>query len=85
VIAPIDASVEEAVLDVLQRTGPCGLDDLVVQLPNFTWSRVFTAVDRMSRNGRVLLDCHACSIYSVTLPSQQSSPHSISRQQESPP
>lgn len=84
-IVPIDASVEEAVLDVLQRTGPCGLDDLVVQLPNFTWSRMFTAVDRMSRDGRVLLDRHARSIYSVALPSQQASPCSISWQQESPP
>ena len=84
-IIPFDESVEEAVLEILQRTGPCGLDDLVVQLPHFTWSRVFTAVDRMSRDGRVLLDRHARSIYSVALPSQQASPHSISRQQESPP
>jgi hypothetical protein len=85
VVVPIDASVEEAVLEILQRTGPCGLDYLVVQLPHFTWSRVFTAVDRMSRDGRVLLDRHARSIYSVGLPSQQASPHSVSRQEESPP
>ena len=84
-IVPLDTSAEEVVLEILQRSGPCGLDDLVMRLPNLSWSKVFTAVDRMSRDGRVLLDRHARSIYYVSLPSQHASPHSPSRQQEPQP
>jgi len=79
---PIDASAEEAVLDILRRTGPCGLDDLVRQLPHFTWNKVFIAVDRMSRDGRVLLARHARSIYSVTIPPQPASLLGQTRQKE---
>lgn len=52
---PIDASAEEAVIEILQRTGPCCLDDLVMQLPRLNGSTVFVAVDQMSRDGRLLL------------------------------
>ena len=34
----IEASAEEALIERLQRTGPCCLDDLVIQLPNLSWS-----------------------------------------------
>jgi hypothetical protein len=45
---------EEAVLEILQRTGPCCLDDLVRYLPYLSWSEVFLAIDRMSKDGRLL-------------------------------
>lgn len=48
-------SVEDTILDVLQKTGPCSLDDVVQQLLHHDWSEVFTAVDQMSRDGRVVL------------------------------
>jgi hypothetical protein len=65
---PIDASVEEvAVIDMLQRTGPCSLDDLVRFLPNFYWGEVFVAVDRMSRDGRLSLLQLGYSTYQITL------------------
>ena len=72
---------EEAVLEMLQRTGPCYLDNLALQLPNFSWSQVFLAVDRMSREGLVLLQRRTCSAYYVALPSRPASPHS-SRHEE---
>jgi hypothetical protein len=67
---PIDESAEKVVIEVLERTGPCLLDDLVMQLPNFSWSDVIFAVDRMSRDGRLLLRSLARSTYYVALPSQ---------------
>jgi hypothetical protein len=67
---PIDASAEEVVIERLERTGPWLLDDLVMKLPNFSWSDVIFAVDRMSRDGRLFLRCLARSTYYVALPSQ---------------
>ena len=48
-------TVQDTILDLLQRTGPCSLDDVVQQLLHHDWSEVFTAVDQMSRDGRVVL------------------------------
>ena len=47
--------IEEAIVETLQRSGPCCLDEIVTYLPNFSWGEVFLAVDRMSRDGRVSL------------------------------
>ena len=74
-MSPIDASVqEEFIIDMLQRTGPCCLDDLVRYLPNLNWSKVFVAVDRMSRDGRLLLRQLGYSTYPIMLRSQNASP-----------
>jgi hypothetical protein len=70
---------EEAVIETLQRTGPCCLDDIVTSLPNLSWGEVFVAVDQMSRDGRVLLRQVGYSTYQITLPSQLASPRSPAR------
>jgi hypothetical protein len=75
---PINMTAEEVVLDMLQTTGPCYLDDLVIQLPSLSWSEVFVAVDRMSRDGRLFLRRLARSTYYVALPSWHASPRSPS-------
>jgi hypothetical protein len=62
--------IEEAVVETLQRSGPCCLDDVVTYLPNFSWGEVFLAVDRMSRDGRVSLLQLGCSTYQIILRSQ---------------
>ena len=62
--------VEEAVVETLQRSGPCCLDDVVTHLPNFSWGEVFLAVDRMSRDGRVSLLQLGYSTYQITLRAQ---------------
>lgn len=43
------------VLDMLESTGPSSLDDLVTDLAAMSWAKVFVAIDRMSREGRLLL------------------------------
>ena len=86
-----DASAEEAVIEMLRRPGPCFLDDIVKQLPNFSWGEVFVAVDRMSRDGRLLIRRQwlvrrlGNSSYQITLPSQLASSRSPSRQEEARP
>jgi len=62
--------IEEAVVETLQSSGPCCLDDVVTYLPNFSWGEVFLAVDRMSRDGRVSLLQLGCSTYQIALRSQ---------------
>jgi hypothetical protein len=63
-------SIEEAVVETLQRSGPCCLDDVVTYLPNFSWGEVFLAVDRMAREGRVSLLQLGCSTYQINLRAQ---------------
>jgi hypothetical protein len=66
-------SAEGAVLEMLHKAGPCCLDDLVMKLPEFSWSQVFLAVDRMSRHGRLLLRRLRYSSYHVALATRQTS------------
>jgi hypothetical protein len=60
---PIDATI----LDTLQRTGPCRLDDVVTSLSIFSWGEVFDAVGRLSRDGRVVLSQISYSTYQLSL------------------
>jgi hypothetical protein len=48
-------SIEEWVLDVLEREGMQTLDQLGLLLPAGNWARLFLALDRMSRSGRIVL------------------------------
>ena len=59
--------IEKAIVEKLQNGGPCCLDDVVTSLPNSSWGEVFSAVDRMSRDGRVLLHQHGYSTYQIAL------------------
>ena len=61
--------IEEAIIEKL-RSGPCCFDEVVTYLPNFSWGEIFVAVDRMSRDGRVLLCQLGFSTYQVSLGSQ---------------
>lgn len=56
---PIDA----AIVELLQRTGSCRLDDVVRSLSIFSWGEVFDSVERLSRNGRVFLSQLGHSTY----------------------
>jgi hypothetical protein len=62
--------LEEAIVDTLQRRGPCCLQDVHMSLPNVSWGEVFLAVDRMSRHGRVSLLQLGSSTYQITLRAQ---------------
>ena len=62
--------IEAAIIELLRSSGPCCLDDVVTYLPNFSWGEVFSAVDRMSRDGRVLLRQLGYSTYQISLGSQ---------------
>ena len=62
--------LEEAIVEKLQKGGPCCLDDVVTSLPNSSWGEIFLAVDRMSRDGRLSLLQLGYSTYQIVLRSQ---------------
>jgi len=47
--------IEYEIARALQYNGACSLDELVDALPDFSWNQVFTAVDSMSRDGKLRL------------------------------
>jgi hypothetical protein len=71
--------IEEAILEKL-RSGPCCLDDILTYLPNCSWGEIFVAVDRMSRDGRVLLRQLGYSTYEISLASRVASSSSTPTQ-----
>ena len=63
-------SIEEAIVEKLRESSPCCLENVVTSLANFSWGEVFSAVDRMSRDGRVLLRQLGYSTYQIALHSR---------------
>jgi len=72
--------IEEAIVEKLRESGSCCLDDVVTSLPNSSWGEVFAAVDRMSRDGRVVLHQRGFSTYQISLGSQSFHSGSTSHQ-----
>jgi hypothetical protein len=64
----LNDTVGNAIVKALQRSGPCCLDTLVMQLPNHDWNEIFATVDRMSRDGRLALRRIRGSEYQLSLP-----------------
>jgi hypothetical protein len=64
--------IEAAILELLRIRGPCGLDDVVTYRPNRSWGEVFRAIDRMSRDGWVVLRQLEYSTYQIARYSQVS-------------
>ena len=49
------SAIELAIHQQLARSGACSLDELAAQLPDYSWAQVFSAVDRLTREGAVAL------------------------------
>ena len=47
--------VTDRILGTVQRTHGCDLDTLTNSLSDLSWGQVFLEVDRLSRNGQVLV------------------------------
>ena len=66
-------TVDDTIFDVLQRTSPCSLDNIVQQVLHHDWNEIFAAVDQMSRDGRIVLRrAPGPSGYLLSLPLSQS-------------
>ena len=49
------SEVESALLQNLDILGPCRFDELCHGLPEYTWTQLFLAIDRLYRDGVVTL------------------------------
>lgn len=49
------AGAEQAILNMLQRYEVLMMEDLITGRPDFSWSQLFLAVDRLSRKNLIAL------------------------------
>lgn len=61
--------IEDALTTFLSRSGPCTMEEAVKSLHIYDWSEVFSAVDDMSRDGRLVLRRPSSSVYQLSLSS----------------
>ena len=51
-------SLKDHILDRLEEDAVIGLDALIQMLPEYSWNQVFHAVDRLARDGSIVLRRH---------------------------
>lgn len=61
------ATIQSAIRLQLMQQGPCTLESLLDRLPQFSWSEIFTVVDQLSREGRLVLRHPARFDYEVSI------------------
>ena len=60
--------VTDRILGTVQRMHGCDLDTLTNSLTDLSWGQVFLEVDRLSRDGQVLVTLGAGGRYLIRLP-----------------
>ena len=60
--------VTDRILGTVQRMHGCDLDTLTNSLSDLSWSQVFLEVDRLSREGQVLVTFGSERRYMIRLP-----------------
>ena len=61
--------IDQAIIEELTALGACQVQDMVDRLTGFTWNQVFSAIDRLSRNGIVALRHPARFGYEISITS----------------
>jgi hypothetical protein len=62
-------NVDQAILHDLTAHGTCQVEDMVERLAGFTWNQVFSAIDRLSRDGTLALQRPARFGYEISITS----------------
>jgi predicted nucleic acid-binding Zn-ribbon protein len=66
--------VTDRILGAVQRTHGCDLDMLTKSLSDLSWGQVFLEVDRLSREGQVLVTLDTGGRYMIRLPEYKKEP-----------
>jgi predicted nucleic acid-binding Zn-ribbon protein len=66
--------VTDRILGAVQRTHGCDLDMLTKSLSDLSWGQVFLEVDRLSRDGQVLVTLDTGGRYIIRLPEHKKGP-----------
>jgi hypothetical protein len=62
------SAVTNRILGEVKRTHGCDLDTLASSLPELSWNQVFLEIDRLSRQGQVLVTFGTGGRYMIRLP-----------------
>jgi hypothetical protein len=60
--------VTDRILGAVKRSPECDLDTLASDLPELTWNQVFLEIDRLSREGQILVTFGTGGRYMIRLP-----------------
>lgn len=63
--------VDQAIIHDLTAHGACQVEDMVERLAGFTWNQVFSAIDRLSREGTLALQRPARFGYEISITSRR--------------
>lgn len=63
--------IDQAIIHDLTAHGACQVEDMVERLEGFTWNQVFSAIDRLSRDGTLALHRPARFSYEISITSGQ--------------
>lgn len=55
----------QTVMEIVLRSPGCHIEDILHECPGLTWNQVFLEVDRLSREGKVILNRQRRGLYSV--------------------
>ena len=71
--------VTDRILRAVKRAHRCDLDALATSLPELTWNQVFFEIDRLSRNGEVVVTFETGGQYMIQLPEHKKTTHHHAR------
>ena len=63
--------VTDRIIGAVQRTHGCDLDTLTNSLSDLSWGQVFLEVDRLSRQGQVLVTLDTGGRYVIRMPDHE--------------
>ncbi|TLY40508.1 MAG: hypothetical protein E6K59_10895 [Nitrospirae bacterium] len=63
-----EQTVADRIIEAVSRSPGCFIEDLTLACSDLPWKQVFIEVDRMSRNGRLLLERKGPGVYIINLP-----------------
>ena len=55
----------QAVMDIVFRSPGCDLEKIIQDCPQLTWNQIFLEIDRLSRDGEVILNLQQPGHYIV--------------------
>lgn len=59
--------IDQAIIDDLTAHGTCQVEDMVKRMAGFSWNQVFSAIDRLSRDGILALQRPARFGYEISI------------------
>jgi hypothetical protein len=69
--------IDQAIIHDLTAHGTCQVEDMVERLAGFTWNQVFSAIDRLSRDGILALQRPARFGYEISITSGRKRPPEV--------